>query len=672
MSNDKEHLLAGRYLIREKLSSDGATGYVYLAEDMTKDDGNNLCAVKELDPHTSNSEDHRIFCERFKDEERYLRILNGFNGQIPKYIDTIPSEDGKEIRYIVQEYIEGKTLSYKLKEERTLSESKVKQILISLLPIIFHIHSKDFIHRDINPANIILRSQSDLPVLIDFGAVKDVARTIVASSKQTNHQTIIIGKDGYMAPEHLDGQPEVRSDLYSLGVTAIELLSGLNPKNIRRDLTTKKLLWPDHLITRDFAAVLDKATQESVWLRYSDAQAMLKALESVAVPESDNEIKQRLGDPLSLERQPKTPSENYRKCYAHDCDFNVTLENEYCPNCGTYNVYQLSKKEFHLMHFGAEAHLAWIAPDYSKWWVIRLGKYILKDENTHYTSGGLGWLGAIIGVVAGWLKGEGYFGTIGSMLLGGLGGLFYGFLLFGIIWLLGKVALIKYTPRLLDLEGEKADIDLKVDKATRKNQYSGSYLIYIEKEISGQQETIATKEKNLKERLLSIQRDIKEGIGTSQLQKNEEKFQLALAESKQQYKKYQVKLLEIKLLRLHNQLQANTNRKTMNEETSYKLEKELGDLNKRVNQMYDALKEANTVNSEGGKRWIVRILRAREILAEAVTLLITHRDELYLLNRVNVTIQPPEELGLQLDLLNAYITYDDFYQEYQALRSEQL
>lgn len=102
--------------------------------------------------------------------------------------------------YLIQEFIDGKTLAQKVNEEGILDEDSVIEIIISLLDTLMYVHSKGVIHRDIKPDNIILRQKDTKPVLIDFGAVKEIVTTIIGPYG-TPSSSIIIGTPGYMPLE---------------------------------------------------------------------------------------------------------------------------------------------------------------------------------------------------------------------------------------------------------------------------------------------------------------------------------------------------------------------------------------------------------------------------------------------------------------------------------------
>ena len=681
MSDDNKVLLGDRYQIVRRLSS-GGSGHVYLAEDMTKVAGDNLCAVKELDPKTRDPEEHEIFCERFKDEATYLRALDGFNGQIPKLYEYFSAVDGnsKETNYIVQEYIEGKTLKEKIREEGRLNESTVEKLLASLLPVIAHIHSKGFIHRDINPANIILRQRDESPVLIDFGAVKDMETTLIASAKDSDPLTVVIGKTGYMAPEHLAGRPVFASDLYSLGITAIEALLGMRLREIHRDPSTNAILWiqrvPD--LSLEFAAVIDRAVQDHAETRYGgDARAMLKALESAASRESENNFGQQPGDSLHslLERQPKPFSGYPKKCWAKACNYYVASQDKYCSNCGAFNLYQFTKPEIHLMCNSVEAHLERIYPHASQSTIVQISKLIMDNTESFAIIAGLGALfGLIISLAVGRVAQGGVFAFVSALIEYGwlslFGAVVIWVLMAGVIWLLLKLILFNDTARLRNYNLKKDELLKKLHTITASYQKSGSYLKVIEKETSAQITIISKREKGITERLSHTRRAADENVGESELQNELENLKSALAKSKQKQKKYEVKLLEIELLRLHSNLQGTTNRRIMTQDARSTVETRLGELIRLLNRMLGDLKEASLLNSRDGKEWVARIHRAKEIVAESRNLLIKQINDLCLLDRESEPITPSEEFVKNLDLLNAYLNYDDFSKEYQALKSE--
>jgi serine/threonine protein kinase len=145
-------LLKNRYQVIRVLGS-GGFGETFLAEDTQMPSGCR-CVIKQLKPVANNPQVYQLVQERFQREAAILEELGGNNNQIPR-LNAYFTEDG--LFYLVQEYIEGQTLTQKLQQHGVLSESSVKDILINILPVLEYVHIKRIVHRDIKPDNIIIR-----------------------------------------------------------------------------------------------------------------------------------------------------------------------------------------------------------------------------------------------------------------------------------------------------------------------------------------------------------------------------------------------------------------------------------------------------------------------------------------------------------------------------------
>lgn len=269
-------LLNNRYRILQTLGS-GGCGKTFLAED-THMPSRRRCVIKQLKPATTDPIAHRIIQERFQREAAILETLGRANDQIPTFYAYFT--EAKEF-YLVQDWIDGKTLMQKVRGEGKLGEIEVKRLLVNLLPVLDYIHSQGIIHRDIKPENIMLREHDGKPVLIDFGAVKEVVATVV-DSYGTPTSTIVIGTPGFMPLEQVAGKPVFASDLYSLGLTAIYSLTGKRPQELTEPLTGE-VAWRKYAtnISPGLAAVLDKAIQPFARERYLTAKSMIEGLQSI-------------------------------------------------------------------------------------------------------------------------------------------------------------------------------------------------------------------------------------------------------------------------------------------------------------------------------------------------------------------------------------------------------
>lgn len=276
-------MLENRYRIIRELG-DGGFGKTYVAEDIHMP-SNRCCVIKQLKPMNKGSEIYQLIQNRFLREAAILEQLGGGSNQIPTLYAYFES-NGQF--YLVQEYIEGKTLSEKLRTQGKFSSDVVRDILLKILPVLDYVHNKGIVHRDIKPDNIIIRDADNLPVLIDFGAVKETMQSIVCSSADTLKSSIITGKSsivigtpGFMSSEQLSGRPVFNSDLYALGMTAIYLLTGKMPQELDSDPRTGEVSWKEHApdVDAQLAAVLDRAIQSHLRDRFSSADEMLNALQ---------------------------------------------------------------------------------------------------------------------------------------------------------------------------------------------------------------------------------------------------------------------------------------------------------------------------------------------------------------------------------------------------------
>jgi len=271
-------LLNNRYRIIQILGS-GGCGRTYLAED-THIPSKRRCVVKQLTPATNDPVAHRIIKERFQREAAVLEMLAISSDQIPA-LHAYFTED--EEFYLVQEWIEGKNLTQKVKEGGVFAENQVRDILLSLLPVLDFIHSQGIIHRDIKPENVMLRNRDGNPVLIDFGAVKEVVTSVV-DSQGSSTSSIVIGSPGFMSLEQAAGKPVFASDLYSLGLTAIYLITGKRPGELT-DLLTGDISWSKHAanVSPDLEAVFNKAIRPFANERYRTAREMLEDLQPTEI-----------------------------------------------------------------------------------------------------------------------------------------------------------------------------------------------------------------------------------------------------------------------------------------------------------------------------------------------------------------------------------------------------
>ncbi len=265
-------LLNHRYRILKSLA-EGGFGKTFLAED-TQMPSKRQCVIKQLKPMSDRPAVFALIQQRFSREAAVLEAVGKGSDQIPDLYAYF-SEDNQF--YLVQEWVEGQPLSAVAQD--TWTEERVNKLVIDALKALAHVHRQNIIHRDIKPDNIILRKADQLPCLIDFGAVKEVMSTVLSASGSPK-TSLVIGTPGFMPPEQSAGRPTFASDIYSLSMTAIYLLTGRSPTEIPTDSSNGRLLWQQYapnLSTR-FASILTRAIHPYPQTRYATASDMLEAL----------------------------------------------------------------------------------------------------------------------------------------------------------------------------------------------------------------------------------------------------------------------------------------------------------------------------------------------------------------------------------------------------------
>ncbi|MEA5569240.1 SUMF1/EgtB/PvdO family nonheme iron enzyme, partial [Anabaena sp. UHCC 0399] len=156
-------------------------------------------------------------------------------------------------------------------------------LLQDALEILSFVHQQGVIHRDIKPQNLMRRQQDGKIMLIDFGAVKELGTLMVNSQGEVN-SSVVIGTPGYMSYEQYRGKPCCGSDLYALGIMAIQALTGVLPSELEEDTQTGEIIWQNQVQVSDhLGEVLTKMVRHHFSMRYPNATEALQALISVSV-----------------------------------------------------------------------------------------------------------------------------------------------------------------------------------------------------------------------------------------------------------------------------------------------------------------------------------------------------------------------------------------------------
>ncbi|MFQ4136320.1 protein kinase domain-containing protein [Nodosilinea sp. PGN35] len=266
--------VGGRYKIIRVLGQ-GGFGKTYLAADQHRPT-TPVCVVKQLRAPSNDTKMVALANRLFAREAETLEKL-GNHPQIPLLLAYFI--DNQQF-YIVQEFIEGNTLADELHPSTVKSEAEVVHLLREVLDILAFVHGQGVIHRDLKPDNLIRRTSDKSLVLIDFGATKELPGQL-ASSLQPGQEpfTIAIGTTGYAPVEQLRGRPRFSSDLFALGMIAIQALTGSSPQDLEEDAESGETLWLDKAnISPPLQEIVNKMVRYHFRDRYQSSADILQDL----------------------------------------------------------------------------------------------------------------------------------------------------------------------------------------------------------------------------------------------------------------------------------------------------------------------------------------------------------------------------------------------------------
>ena len=257
-----------RYRIDKPLASGGA-GIVYLAFDTVLE---RHVALKELFEELAHDEEH---AERFRVEAKALASLNHPN-VLPVY--DFLQESGQF--WLVMELLSGGNLKDEIDRSGSLSITESINITRGIASGLGYAHRKGFTHRDIKPENILFAADKSFRIT-DFGIAKHSASTV-----KTQHG-VIMGSPGYMSPEQAAGENiDLRSDIYSLGITLYQMLTGSLPfqgdtRSVLAQHITQSPPSPSKLnpeITAEVEAIVLKMLEKNPRKRFQSTDKLIKAL----------------------------------------------------------------------------------------------------------------------------------------------------------------------------------------------------------------------------------------------------------------------------------------------------------------------------------------------------------------------------------------------------------
>ena len=299
MSSVSERLLSalgGSYTIERELVG-GGMAQVFVGEDH---DLGRKVVIKILPPELAAS----VSAERFRRE-----ILTVARLQHPHIVPILNAGELDGVPYFVMPYVDGESVDVTLRRRKTLGVRETVGILKDVARALAFAHERNVVHRDIKPGNILLSSGS--ATVTDFGVAKALssARRSGEKGNGLTNTGMSLGTILYMAPEQAAGDPEIdgRADIYSLGVSAYEMLSGAAPfahLSPREMLTARLTLPPQPLSTvrKDVPAGLERLIARCLAIDPADRpQTAAELVDALEDPETISGSFLRSG-PITVQR----------------------------------------------------------------------------------------------------------------------------------------------------------------------------------------------------------------------------------------------------------------------------------------------------------------------------------------------------------------------------------
>ena len=295
---ESETLLHDRYSIVH-IEHTGSFSKVFFALD-TYQTPPRSCLIKVFEPIVQKDRIAQWIEKEFNQELKHLKQLSLFNQHLPE-IYTYASEF--QVYYIVRELVEGETLSEIVKTKGALSPSKVRKILAKLLLILKYLHQEGVIHQNIKPKNIILRNDDHVPMLINFGSIEQIVSTYGFYGDKKIFS--VSNVHGYAPSEQALGKSVPASDLYSLGLTAIYLLTAKNPVDLSLDSNSGTFQLPQKIFAQDpnLAAIITRSISSSLGDRYSSAAEMLDDLLCKKLNPSGHKLPEKQVNPVIAQKE---------------------------------------------------------------------------------------------------------------------------------------------------------------------------------------------------------------------------------------------------------------------------------------------------------------------------------------------------------------------------------
>ena len=249
-------IIDSKYEILKLLNTGGMNSAIYLALDKKL---NRQWAIKKVRKSSSQT------TSMLMAEASIMKNLD--HPMLPRIVGI---EEDPKFFYIIMDFVQGENLKTVVTSSGPQAQDTVVSWGIKLCDVLTYLHGKGIVYRDMKPANIMLSPDGNIK-LIDFGIAREY-------KENASEDTTALGTEGYAAPEQYEGkgQTDARTDVYGMGITLFQLLTGVNPSSYQENIFSIRLQNPN--LSSGLDKIILKCTNKDPKKRYQSTEELKKAL----------------------------------------------------------------------------------------------------------------------------------------------------------------------------------------------------------------------------------------------------------------------------------------------------------------------------------------------------------------------------------------------------------
>lgn len=256
MAKIGNEIIDSKYEILKLLNTGGMNSAIYLALDKKL---NRQWAIKKVRKSSSQT------TSMLMAEASIMKNLD--HPMLPRIVGI---EEDPKFFYIIMDFVQGENLKAVVASSGPQAQDTVVSWGVKLCDVLTYLHGKGIVYRDMKPANIMLSPDGNIK-LIDFGIAREY-------KENASEDTTALGTEGYAAPEQYEGkgQTDARTDVYGMGITLFQLLTGVNPSSYQENIFSIRLQNPN--LSSGLDKIILKCTNKDPKKRYQSTEELKKAL----------------------------------------------------------------------------------------------------------------------------------------------------------------------------------------------------------------------------------------------------------------------------------------------------------------------------------------------------------------------------------------------------------